>query len=97
MSLSGQLTGTIIKIEPANTKNKKFVNQRFVLQVEKSYQVGGKPVHKQMTISFQAVNTGVQDLGRYSEGEVVKVSYDLEGFEHNDRYYNTLKVWKVES
>jgi len=37
----------------------------------------------------------VQELGKYEEGDKVKVSFNLKSREYNGRWYNDLQIWKL--
>ena len=37
----------------------------------------------------------VQELGKYSQGDKVKVSFNLKSREFNGRWYNDLQIWKI--
>ena len=37
----------------------------------------------------------VQELGKYAEGDKVKVSFNLKSREYNGRWYNDLQIWKL--
>lgn len=46
-------------------------------------------------ILFQTVNDKMDMVTPLKKGHVVDVSFNLRGREVNNRYYNTLDVWKV--
>ncbi|MDD2490831.1 MAG: DUF3127 domain-containing protein [Bacteroidales bacterium] len=38
----------------------------------------------------------VEELGRYNEGEVIKISVNIESREFNNRWYTDVRAWKIE-
>ena len=62
--------------------------QEFILE----YQDGNYPADVMVT-AFGSDK--VADLDRYQVGDAVKVSFNLRAREHNGRWYNDVRLWKI--
>jgi hypothetical protein len=38
----------------------------------------------------------VSELASYSEGEILKISFNLESREYNQRWYTDIRAWRIE-
>ncbi len=62
--------------------------QDFILE----YQDGNYPAE----VCFTAFgNDKVADLDKFSNGDTVKVSFNLRAREYNGRWYNDVRVWRI--
>jgi hypothetical protein len=89
--MSLEISGKIVKILPEQTgsgKNGMWKKQDFVIETTEQYP-------KKVCIS--AWGDKVDALQNYSAGEDVKVSFNVESREYNEKWYTDIKVWKLES
>ncbi len=83
-----EVEGKLHKIFPTEQKSASFSAREFVLEVPD----GNYP----QLVKFQAVQERCALLDAYSEGDRVKVSFDLRGREWNGKYLTNLNAWRVE-
>lgn len=83
-----EITGTIMQINPTEVKSEKFKARTLVLQTSEKYP-------QSLLIQFSQDKCGLLD--RFSEGQTVKIAYNLRGREYNGRYYTTIEGWKIEN
>ena len=84
-----ELTGKIIKVLPMQTgtgKNGTWKKQEYIL--ETNGQVSRK-------VCFNIWGDKI-DQYKLTEGNDVKVSFDLESREYNGKWYTDVKAWKVD-
>lgn len=84
-----ELNGKVKLVMDAKTISPTFTVREFVVTVDD----GKYP----QDIALQVVNDKVSLLDSLSEGQGVKVSFDIRGREYNGRYFNNLQAWKVET
>jgi|SRR6185437_8829765 len=85
-----EITGRIVKILPAQTgagKNGNWVKQEFVIETSEQYP---------KKICCSAWGDKADALKSYTTGDVVKVSFNLESREYNERWYTDIRAWKIE-
>jgi hypothetical protein len=85
------ITGKIIKIMPEQTgagKKGPWVKQEFVIETAEQYP---------KKICCSAWGDKVDALKSFSMGDSVKVSFNLESREYNERWYTDVRAWKIES
>lgn len=88
--MSNQVTGRIIQKLPVQTgvgKNGAWIKQEFVIET------AGQYPKKVCLSTWGDLATGMDS---YHPGEVVKVSFNPESRDYNDKWYTELKVWKIE-
>ncbi|MBI9020134.1 MAG: DUF3127 domain-containing protein [Verrucomicrobia bacterium] len=83
------LTGKVKLIQEPQTFASGFTKREFVVTVED----GKYP----QDISIEVLQDKVSLLDNVSEGQEVKVSFDIRGREYNGRYFNNLVGWKIEA
>ena len=86
-----EIIGRIVKVLPAQTgtgKNGNWVKQEFVIETSEQYP---------KKICCSAWGDKADALKNYSDGDVVKVSFNLESREYNERWYTDVRAWKIES
>lgn len=83
-----EVEGKLHRIFPTESKSTSFQAREFVLEVPD----GNYP----QLIKFQAVQDRCAMLDGYSEGDKVKVSFDLRGREWNGKYLTNLNAWRME-
>jgi hypothetical protein len=85
------ITGKIVKIMPEQTgagKKGPWVKQEFVIETAEQYP---------KKICCSAWGDKVDALKGFSMGDSVKVSFNLESREYNERWYTDVRAWKIES
>lgn len=86
-----EISGKIVKVLPEQTgsgKNGMWKKQEFILETVEQYP-------KKVCIS--AWGDKVDALQNYNSGDEVKVSFNIESREYNERWYTDVRVWKFES
>jgi hypothetical protein len=84
------ITGKIIKVMPEQSgagKKGTWVKQEFVIETAEQYP---------KKICCSAWGDKVETLRGFSEGDVVKVSFNLESREYNEKWYTDIRAWKIE-
>ena len=84
-----ELTGKLKLVQEPQTFASGFTKQEFVITDD------GNEKYPQ-EIAFQIVQDKVGSLDSFNEGDVVAVTFDIRGREHNGRYFNNLQAWRVE-
>jgi hypothetical protein len=85
------ITGKIVKVMPEQSgagKKGTWVKQEFVIETAEQYP---------KKICCSAWGDKVETLRSFNEGDVVKVSFNLESREYNERWYTDVRAWKIES
>jgi len=83
-----EITGTLHRLFPTEQKSGSFQAREFVLEVPD----GNYP----QLVKFQAVQDRCAMLDQFSEGEMIKVSFDLRGREWQGKYFTNLNAWRIE-
>ena len=83
-----EVEGKLHRIFPTEQKSASFSAREFVLEVPD----GNYP----QLVKFQAVQERCALLDTFSEGDRVKVSFDLRGREWNGKYLTNLNAWRIE-
>lgn len=81
------LTGVIEEILPEKQITEKFAIREFVLKIDGQYPE---------SILFQCANQQIKLLDSFMAGEMVTVHFNIGGRKVKDRYWNSLKVFKIE-
>lgn len=84
-----EVEGRLHRLFATEQKSSSFQTREFVLEIPD----GNYP----QLIKFQAVQDRCAMLDRFSEGDQVKVSFDLRGREWNGKYLTNLNAWRIES
>jgi hypothetical protein len=85
------ITGKIVKIMPEQTgagKKGTWVKQEFVIETTEQYP---------KKICCSVWGDKVESLRSFSMGDSIKVSFNLESREYNERWYTDVRAWKIES
>lgn len=85
---SYDLTGTVKLIMDQQTFSSGFTKREFVVTTPDD--------RYPQDIKFECVKDRCSLLDAISEGQHVKVTFDIRGNEYNDRYYVNLTAWRVE-
>lgn len=88
MAKSFELEGTVKLISEIQTFASGFSKREFVVEVE-----DGKYPQE---IKFECVKDKTALTDGLSEGDAVKVTFDIRGNEYNGRHYVNLNAWKLE-
>ncbi|MCS6929603.1 MAG: DUF3127 domain-containing protein [Saprospiraceae bacterium] len=86
--MSFEIVGKLHRIFPIEQKTPTFQTREFILEITSG------PYSEY--IKFQAVQERCQLLDAHSEGDLVKVSFDLRGREWQGRYFTNLNAWRIE-
>lgn len=84
-----EVEGRLHRLFATEQKSSSFQTREFVLEIPD----GNYP----QLIKFQAVQDRCAMLDRFSEGDQVKVSFDLRGREWNGKYLTNLNAWRIEN
>jgi len=87
--MSLEIEGKLIKILPLQTGDGKFgkwLRQDFVIETTDQFP-------KKVCISAWGDKT--DDLRNLMEGDKIKVAFNPESREYNDKWYTDLKAWKI--
>ena len=84
-----EVEGKLHRVFPTEQKSASFSAREFVLEIPD----GNYP----QLIKFQAVQDRCGILDNYSEGDLVRVSFDLRGREWNGKYLTNLNAWRIEA
>jgi hypothetical protein len=85
-----EVTAKLMKIFPEKTgdgKNGKWIKQDFIVETQESYP---------KKILFNAWGEKAEGIKNLSVGDTLKVSFNIEAREFNEKWYNDLRVWKIE-
>ncbi len=83
-----EVEGKLHRVFPTEQKSANFAAREFVLEIPD----GNYP----QLIKFQAVQDRCGILDNFSEGDQVRVSFDLRGREWNGKYMTNLNAWRME-
>lgn len=83
------LTGKVKLVQDPQTFASGFTKREVVVTVED----GKYP----QDINLEFLQDKVSLLDNVSEGQEIKVSFDIRGREYNGRYFNNLVGWKIEA
>ena len=84
-----ELTGKVKLIQEPQTFSSGFTKREVVVTVE-----DGKYPQE---INLEFLQDRVSLLDAVSEGQEIKVHFDIRGREYNGRYFNNLVGWKIEA
>jgi hypothetical protein len=84
-----ELSGTVKKIFDEQTFASGFNKREFVVTtVDDKYP---------QDIKFECLKDNVELVNKINEGDSVKVTFDINGREWNDKYFVNLKAFRIES
>lgn len=84
-----ELQGIIIKIEPSFTgtgANGTWHKQQFVIQTLEQHP---------KKVAFELWNEDVRSFASRKVGNVIKVFFNVESREHEERWYTSCRAWKI--
>ena len=88
--MSLEISGKVFKVLTEQTgqgKNGNWVKQDFVIETEEQYP---------KKVSFSAWGDKVDVVRKFRNGDRVKVAFNVESREFNERWYTDLKPWKID-
>ncbi|CAH1002627.1 hypothetical protein LEM8419_03499 [Neolewinella maritima] len=88
--MSFEITGTLVKKYETETKGESFKVRDFVIKADDN----GKYDN---FVKFQTSQDRTAILDDYTEGQQVKVHFDLRGRQWQDKYFTNLNAWRVEA
>ena len=89
--MSLEISGKIVQfLEGASGQgaNGQWTKKEFVIETADQYP---------KKICFSAWNDKAAQLDRFAVGNDVKVSFDVQSREYNQRWYTDLRIWKIEA
>lgn len=81
------MNGTLHHIGDVQTFASGFSKREFVIKTDGEYP---------QFIKFELMKDRTKFADNWNVGEVLDVSFDIRGNEHNGKFYNNLNAWKVE-
>lgn len=87
-STSYEVEGTLHKVFDTEQKSGTFQTRDFVILME----AGQYPQH----IKFQLAQDRCEIIDHHSEGDQIKVYFDLRGREWQGKYFTNLNAWRIE-
>ncbi len=84
------ITGQLIKILPEqNGQGAKgpWIKQEFVIETKEQFP---------KKACFSLWGDKVQSLQKFSMSDMIKVSFNIESREHNERWYTELRAWRID-
>lgn len=86
-SNSFEVHGKLHKVFPSENKSGSFQAREFVIEVESGQYT--------QLIKFQLTQDRCDLIDSYTEGEEIKVSFDLRGREWDGKYFTNLNAWRL--
>ena len=87
-----ELEGRIVRklnVQTGTSARGSWSKQEFIFE----YQEGNYPSQVCMNVWG---DDKVKELGRYRDGDKVKISFNLSSREYNGRWYTDVRAWKIE-
>ena len=82
-----EVKGTLKKLFDQQDFPSGFYKRDFVITTMEQYP---------QDIKFSALKEKSEQLGQFSEGDVLNVKFDLRGREYNGQFYVDLNAWRIE-
>ena len=82
-----EVKGTLKKLFDQQDFPSGFYKRDFVITTMEQYL---------QDIKFSALKEKSEQLGQFSEGDVLNVKFDLRGREYNGQFYVDLNAWRIE-
>ena len=86
-----EIIGKLIKklpVQSGSSARGEWKKQEFIIETQETYA-------KKICMNVWGAES-VSDLARYSEGETLKVSVNIESREYNQRWYTDIRAWRIE-
>ncbi|MDR1951771.1 MAG: DUF3127 domain-containing protein [Bacteroidales bacterium] len=84
------IIGQLIKILPETTgqgAKGPWIKQEFVIETKEQYP---------KKACFNVWGDKVEMLRKFSMSDIIKISFNIESREHNERWYTELRAWRIE-
>ena len=88
--MSFEITGTLVKKYEVETKGESFRVRDFVIKANDGGQYDN-------FVKFQTTQDRTAIIDDMSEGDEIKVHFDLRGRQWQDKYFTNLNAWRVEA
>ena len=89
--MSLELTGKLLQklpVQSGQSAKGPWSRQEFVLETQETYP-------RKVCASVWGVDK-VNELATFSEGTLIKVTFNLESRQFNDRWYTDVRAWRIE-
>jgi len=86
-----EIIGRLIKklpVQSGTSARGEWKKQEFVVETQESFP-------KKVCMNVWGVES-VSDFARYSEGDLLKISINIESREYNQRWYTDIRAWRIE-
>ncbi|MEN6568775.1 MAG: DUF3127 domain-containing protein [Rikenellaceae bacterium] len=86
-----EITGKLIKklpLQSGSSPRGEWKKQEFIIETQENYP-------KKICMSVWG-DDGVSDIERHSEGDLLKLSVNIESREYNQRWYTDVRAWRIE-
>lgn len=86
-----EITGTLkikLDVQSGSSARGEWQKQEFVVETQDQYP-------RQVCFNVWGADK-VSDLNSYKEGDVIKVSFNVESREFKERWYTDLRAWRIE-
>jgi tRNA(Ile2) C34 agmatinyltransferase TiaS len=87
--MSYEITGTLVKKYETETKGESFRVRDFVIKASDGGQYDN-------FVKFQTTQDRTAIIDGLTEGDEIKVHFDVRGRQYNDKYFTNLNAWRVE-
>lgn len=86
-----ELTGAIYRIGQTEWVSDRFRKRECVVEIK-----SGKDGQYTELVKIDFVQDRADSLDDYTEGETVRINFDLKGREWNDKVFTSLQAWRIE-
>lgn len=86
--MSYEATGKLVRRFDTEVKSSGFQAREFVLEIPSG--------NYTEFIKFQLVQDRCSLIDQYTDGDSLKVSFDIRGREWQGKYFNNLQAWRIE-
>jgi hypothetical protein len=86
-----EITGSLVKklpVQAGSSTRGEWQKQEFIIETHETYP-------KKVCMNVWGADK-VSELASYGEGEVLKISFNLESREYNQRWYTDIRAWRIE-
>jgi hypothetical protein len=86
-----EITGTLIKklpVQSGSSARGEWQKQEFIIETSDNFP-------KKVCMNVWGADK-VSELDRYREGDILKISFNVESREFNQRWYTDIRAWKIE-
>ena len=87
LEISGRLLKKLPEVTGVSRNGNNWIKQEFIIETQDQYP-------KKLCMSMWGDK--VQELSPVKEGEMIKLSFNLESREYNDRWYTEIRAYKLE-